>query len=239
MIHAIVKNNDAIAIPPGVNSIRALILDDDQFDRSKIRRMFRTSGLPFNLDEAESLESLEEILNQEEYDLVLIDYNLPQGNGIEAVKLVQNHPVNSEAATIMVTGDDQSQVAVKALKMGCQDYISKTHLSVESLKMSVEAALEGAELIRLQGDAQSTNTEQLTNQILTRYSNALQPEIAKIVREMRQLKTTFSNPDTNLPGNLEAIERRCIDLWATLRKPEEIGLSDTILERSAMNFRPI
>ncbi|MDA8746946.1 response regulator [Litoreibacter sp.] len=224
MTPALAENALATVIPPVQNEIRALVLDDSQFDRTKIRRMFRTSGLEFSLDEVETLGSLQQALDQEEFDVILIDYNLPEGNGIEAVKQIQQHSTNSDAAIIMVTGDDQSQIAVKAMKVGCRDYISKGQLSAESLQSSILAAIEGTEFAKSQVYSRTKNIEEVTNLVMAKYSNALQPEIASIVREMRRLKATMANPNSNLPGDLEAIEQQCVHLWAILTMPEELGL---------------
>jgi len=233
MLNAIVDNTTAVTVSPASTGIRVLILDDSQFDRTKIRRMFRTSEMDVVLDEAESIAELQLALDQGEFDIVLVDYNLPQGDGIDAVKLVKEHSSNFGAATIMVTGDDQSQIAVDAMKMGCQDYMSKDRLSSESLQASILRAIQGSELIRTKANSRSSNIEKLAKLVMSNYSTALQPEIASIVREMRRLRGTMANPDSNLPGDLEAIERNCIRLWAILSKPEDLGLSTNALIRAS------
>ena len=224
MIMPMNSENAAVKAPIDQGGISALILDDSQFDRMKIRRLFNTTGIPFYLNETDTLAALRDVLDQQDFDIVLIDYNLPESNGIDALKLVQEHPRNQHAATIMITGYDQSEIAVKAFKMGCLDYISKGQLSAERLKSTVLSAIEKAEQARAEGARVETYTEDLAQAIMSEYSSTMQPELAKIVRELRALRATMADPKSNLPADLEAIEHRCIRLWSILTKPCELKL---------------
>ena len=230
MINSVKSEHTPVTAQIERGNITALIIDDSQFDRMKIRRLFSTSGLPFHLNETDGLTTLQDVLNQQQFDVILVDYNLPDTNGMDVLKLVQNHPLNANAATIMITGHDQSEIAVQALKMGCTDYISKGQLSSERLKDSVLNAIEEVELARVAGEHQDHHTEELTRTIMTEYSKTLQPELAKIVRELRVLKASMADPTSNLPADLEAIERRCIRLWSVLTKPDLIPANPTRLQ---------
>lgn len=216
------------APPAGIN---ALILDDNQFDRMKIRRLFKSSGMPVHLDDADTVQSMQDVLDSQEFDVILLDYNLPQANGIDALKLVRDHPVNGHAATIMITGDDRSDVAVESLKEGCLDYITKGELSADRLRECVMSAIEEAERTRKAEDKLAEHARKVTQSIMSEYSAALQPELAKIVRELRRLRASMGDPDSNFPADLEEIERRCIRLWAALTSPQELGLSPEALAR--------
>ncbi|OUS20829.1 hypothetical protein A9Q95_11235 [Rhodobacterales bacterium 59_46_T64] len=200
--------------------VKALILDDSRFDRTRVRRLFRSVGVPFNLDEADTVDSLKKVLDQETFDVILVDYNLPVSNGLEALKMVREHPKNANAATIMIAGDDQTEVAVQAMKFGCKDYISKRQLSAERLKSSIFAAIDEARLEHIDGHRRIHQIEELTKQVMSKYSTAFQPQIARIVRDIRALKVTLADPNSNLPADIEAIEQRCISLWAHLIEPK-------------------
>jgi DNA-binding NarL/FixJ family response regulator len=227
MIDTLSNTRTTPAMPTAPSTIRALVLDDNQFDRAKIRRLFRTSGLNFDLDEADSLNSFTGMMDTENFDVILMDYNLPQGNGIEALQIAQQCKKNQNAAKILITGDDRSNIAVTAIKLGCQDYISKTNLSAEQLKSSVQSAILESERATANEQNLLRKSDELTRQVMSKYSQILQPEIANIVRDMRRLKQTMSNPNSNLPGDLEAIERKCIGLWSILTDAEmAISISD-------------
>jgi DNA-binding NtrC family response regulator len=221
MITAMLERDTGVSVPITRHNVNALILDDDQFDRLRIRRLFRNAEIPFYLDEADTLETFEAILDREDYDIIFVDYKLAKSDGIQALKIVQSHPRNSKAATIMITGDDQSDVAVRAMKSGCVDYLSKNKLTVDLLKRSVTSAIDHAKLVHLENTHRVKALDDVANSIVAKYSIELRPEIARIIRDIRALKMTMSNPNSNLPADLEAIEKRCIGLWTLLNEPSE------------------
>ena len=202
--------------------IKALILDDSVFDRRRIRRLSLDTSLGIALDEISSIDALQAVLDQERFDVILLDYKLPAGDGLEALKVIRDHPVNGGCPAIMMTGHDRSDLAVKSLKMGCVDYISKDQLTSETLRKSILSAIEtvadgdGRGLIREQ------DFESLTSSVMSRYTNALQPKLASAIRDMRALRTRLRDrPD--LAGDVEKVERQCIQMWAILLDPKVVS----------------
>ena len=219
--HSTAPINPLAHVTPTIN---ALILDDDKFDRAKIRRLFSKAGVPFVLNEADTLKSLKECLDATEFDVVLIDYNLTYGNGIDALKLVQRHPKNGNAATIMITGDDRSTIAVEALKTGCKDYVSKNDLSARELRAKVQYAIEKLGFANSHEWRWNENVSNLTEVIVANYAHALQPKIAQILQDTQMLRTSIDHPDVDPKKDLEAIERQCMDLWLSLSDTSKVGI---------------
>lgn len=124
--------------------ITALILDDCKFDRRRIRRMTDHMGLPILLDEVTSIAALRQILDEERFDVILLDYRLGEGDGLQALTLVQAHPAHRHCPVIMLAGGDDPDVARQALHLGCFGYLSKTQLTTQGLRHAVIAALDGA-----------------------------------------------------------------------------------------------
>ena len=125
--------------------ISALILDDSKFDRRRIRRMSRDMGLPMLLDEVASITALRRILDEESFDLIFLDYLLGEGDGLQALTLVQTHPAHRHCPVIMLAGGDDPDVAVQALRRGCSGYLSKAQLTAQGLRHAVVAAIDAAE----------------------------------------------------------------------------------------------
>lgn len=121
--------------------IRALVLDDDAFDRTRIRRFTEKSDLDIVIEEAPSLTAMAEILDRESFDVIMIDYNLAEGDGLDALQMIQGDTRNKDAAVIMISGQEQTAVAVSAFRQGCQDFLNKHELSVESLRHSMLTAM--------------------------------------------------------------------------------------------------
>ena len=121
--------------------IKALILDDDDFDRRRICRMGAASGLEMNVVSVPTIEQMRSTLDDDVFDLIFLDYRLSNETGLDALEHIQSHKTNAEAAMIMLTGHLKVEVAVAALKNGCQDYINKDDLNPDLLRETVEAVM--------------------------------------------------------------------------------------------------
>lgn len=126
----------------GPKAVNALLLDDDEFDRRRICRMSDGLGLPITMHSVPTLETMEQSMQEHAYDLVLVDYRLADGDGFSALNIVQASSKNRNAATIMISGNGQIELAVAALKAGCSDFLPKQDISPESLRTAILQALE-------------------------------------------------------------------------------------------------
>lgn len=121
-------------------ALRLLVLDDLQFDRLLVRRVCERMGMDLVIDEANSLRELAHRLTRRTYDLILIDHWLPDGDGLTALRMVQDNPENCHTITIIVTRDANPSLASAALKRGCSDYFEKDLLSPQALQSAIERA---------------------------------------------------------------------------------------------------
>jgi PleD family two-component response regulator len=196
--------------------INALLLDDSKFDRRRIRRLSREMGVPIQIDEVATLSALQEVLDADSYDVVLLDYRLTEGDGLQALDLVRAHPRNAKCPAIMVAGGDDPTVAVRALHSGFADYLSKAKLTAESLRDSVLTAIEKADLAASAEQQTTDMAAALSDTILAQFRRSLQPELAGVVRNLRAARAALSEGDAAVRLDLEAIEARCVALWALL-----------------------
>jgi DNA-binding NtrC family response regulator len=90
---------------------------------------------------AQGLDRLQEL----EFDVALVDMNLPDGSGMELLKAIANDDLPVEA--IVVTGDRDMDTAIQAMKLGAYDYITKP-AGLEELEVRVEKAAEKSRLRR-------------------------------------------------------------------------------------------
>lgn len=128
--------------------LRVQIVDDDPFDRERIQTLCGATDLNLAITESSGLASFREALDRGHYDLVFIDYRLTDGNGLEALDMIKNHPVNNSAAVIMIAGEAHVDVAVTALKKGCADYIFKDALQVATIRRAMVTAIQRASMRR-------------------------------------------------------------------------------------------
>jgi len=101
--------------------LNTLVVDDEP----SFRRVLRTSLAPsgFAIKEARSGEDAVTILTQSNFDLVLLDVNMPGMGGVEACREIRAHL--PRIGIVMVTVQDSESEMVRALEAGADDYITK------------------------------------------------------------------------------------------------------------------
>lgn len=125
--------------------IRVLLLDDSDFDRKRIRRFSTRTDLPIQLDEVGSIADMDAAVAQTHYDLILIDYRLPEGDGILALDRIQKSAMNRGAGKIMITGNANTDTAVAAMRAGCHDFLAKDSMNPDLLRHAMIKAMQLAQ----------------------------------------------------------------------------------------------
>ncbi len=99
--------------------IKILLLDDDEIDRLAVQRFIQREQLPYDVDVATSIAEARQRVLAGRYDLVMLDYNLPDGTGLEVLSAIGDMPA------IFITGSGDEKVAVNAMRQGAYDYLIK------------------------------------------------------------------------------------------------------------------
>src|ERR1700704_6379094 len=102
---------------------RLLIVDDNEMNRDMFARRLARKGYVIGL--AENARDLLQRIRQDVVDLVLLDIEMPEISGLDALKTLREHYSPSELPIIMVTAKTQSDDIVKALDLGANDYLTK------------------------------------------------------------------------------------------------------------------
>ena len=123
-------------------AVRALILDDDVVERRLFRRAAERSGIQFDLTEAASLDEFRAAIAMDSYQVVFLDLNLGEGNGLDALDLIAG---DGSPATIVISDQTDPSIAAEAFRRGCADYVEKSELSPKFLARTVSGALWGDE----------------------------------------------------------------------------------------------
>jgi two-component system response regulator AtoC/two-component system nitrogen regulation response regulator NtrX len=118
-----------------------LIVDDEAGSRYGIKKALASFRLTI-YEAADGKEALEKI-SQLAPDLVILDINLPEIDGLTV--LSEAHKNNSTPLMIVITAYGSEKIAVEAMKRGAYDYISKPY-DIEELRMVVHRALERLQL---------------------------------------------------------------------------------------------
>jgi DNA-binding NtrC family response regulator len=119
-----------------------LVIDDDKIILDSLCEFLSLEG--FQTNGVETVKSALAKLEEENYCLVLTDVNLPDGDGIELLGIIkQNYP---QTVVIVITGYGTIDSAVKAIKKGAYDYLTKPIIDDE-LRLTVERAINQQSLI--------------------------------------------------------------------------------------------
>lgn len=118
-----------------------LIVDDEPGSRYGIKKAL--SGFRFAIHEASDGKEALEKIHQFSPDLVILDINLPEIDGLSVLSQVQKN--NGVPVMIIMTAYGSEKIAVEAMKRGAYDYIAKP-FDIEELRMVVERALESIHL---------------------------------------------------------------------------------------------
>ena len=106
--------------------IRLLIVEDDLVDRMACRRaLAQNPDYEFILHEAETGKEGLQLAHEKKPDCVLLDYHLPDMNGLDFLAELRNDLGEITVPVMMLTGADNASVAVEAMKLGAQDYLVK------------------------------------------------------------------------------------------------------------------
>ena len=124
---------------------RILIIEDEPVSSKVTLRMLKEAGLDAGARVEESLEHGLDVLTAEAADFVLLDLSLPDSSGLETVKAVcgkfPNLPV------VVMTGTEDGETGIAALKDGAQDYLVKGQFGDKELARTVRYAAERKELL--------------------------------------------------------------------------------------------
>ncbi len=119
-----------------------LVVDDDRIILDSLREFLSLEG--FRTDGTETLKSALAKLQEENYSLVITDVNLPDGDGLELLDIVRKE--YPQTVVIVITGYGTIESAVKAIKLGAYDYLTKPIIDDE-LRLAVERAIKQQSLM--------------------------------------------------------------------------------------------
>lgn len=122
--------------------IKILVIDDDDSGREALTMLLRSAG--YEVTSAATGESALDLIDRLQYQVIVSDLFLPDISGFDILQNVQK--VAPATEVIVVTGHASAQSAVRAMKEGAFDYITKP-IDFDELKIVVSKALEKQKLL--------------------------------------------------------------------------------------------
>ncbi len=126
-----------------------LLVDDSSEDRAIIKHfLLRDPAYDFHVMEEESGELGLTACLQLRPECLLLDYNLPDLDGLQFLTRLAEHAGEQAPAVVMLTGSGNEMRAVEAMKRGAQDYLRKGTFTTETLTRAIANAIEKVVLQR-------------------------------------------------------------------------------------------
>jgi two-component system, cell cycle sensor histidine kinase and response regulator CckA len=131
------------------DAIDILLVEDNPGDSRLIHEVLKEGGLTRgNFLIAENLAKAKACLPTRTFDVILLDLNLPDANGLEALERIIA-AVGTMTPIIVITGLDNEAVGLAAIEAGAEDYLVKGAIDAAQLSRSIRYAIKRKELAHL------------------------------------------------------------------------------------------
>ena len=133
-----------------------------------------------------NIKSFKEILPKEasNTDLIILDINLPDGNGVETLIELQKNPVTKNIPVIMLSAELYKETAIKSLNSGAVDYVTKPYKPAE-LFARIDAALS---IKQLPEEQQSTIDLEIKRKTVLTLTRELGTPLSGIKEQLEEVK---------------------------------------------------
>jgi DNA-binding NtrC family response regulator len=167
-----------------------IIVDDDPDFLESIQRGLTISGFKNLGIYQDPLEAANLIEKGKDFDIALIDINMPAMSGIELLELIKTYQPHIEC--IVLTAVDDVRMAVKCLKKGAYDYLVKP-ISRDDLVVSINHAIDRKRLMDIVNIGKSLTVPELT------HPKAFEPIVTGNVLVQRILKEAELHARSRMP----------------------------------------
>lgn len=176
--------------PEEKKGAKILIVDDEPVARRLISSVLALNGY-LTFEDAETGDAALQKLKTKQYDLVMLDKNMPGVDGIEVLR--QGRIIQPFCQFIIITAYGTEDTVVEAIELGAHSYLTKPLVNVEEIAQRVEAALEEGKKRTgktadepAPGSLKDVNLAEVTERI-TDSTSKLQ-ELADRLKEMKRKK---------------------------------------------------
>lgn len=211
--------------------IKILIAEDSEDDAKLLIRIIKEDGLDPVYKRIDSLKAMKAALNKEEWNIILSDYSMSKFSALDALDLLKKN--NSEIPFIIVSGIVGEGIAVKTMKKGANDYLTKDNLV--RLVPSIKRELQETEIKRERREAMRELVESEK-----RFKELAELLPAVIVETDSNNKITFANHTFyKLTGYLSKDVNKGVHIYKIIVPEERVKFQENLKKhngRSASEY---
>jgi signal transduction histidine kinase len=208
-----------------------LLVEDDEDDYILTQAMLsRAVGESFQLHWAPSLGAALEILQREELDVLLVDYDLGAHNGLEVIRSASE--LGCRVPSILLTGRGSYDVDIEAMRAGAVDYIAKSEVTPLLLERAIRYAAERqkSEEALMQANEQLAHS----NALLAQAKDELEARVQERTRELQERDARLQLFYTQLPAVVWSTNTNLLITYIQGK-----GLQGTHLQPDSFTGKPI
>ena len=168
--------------------IKILLIEDnpDSIQLLQDELMSKDGNVEYRLECVERLSTGIEYLNKESFDVILLDLQLPDSQGMDTILEIQK--ITQDMPIIVLSNHDDESFAVKAVQMGAQDYLVKESANRTLLVRSIRYSIERHQMIKKLEQAQEELQRIAHYDSLTGLSNRkfFYEQLDKLVERVRR-----------------------------------------------------
>ena len=139
--------------------IRVLLIEDSDIDATFVTRLLKSNPeLPFDVDRAARLSDALAMLHSTDYDVTMLDLNLPDATDLESFEQIR--AIDARLPIVVFTGSDDEDLALRAIESGAQDFMAKGHVTGQMLFRSLRFAI--ARQLKVMGFKAAADSDPLT-----------------------------------------------------------------------------
>jgi PleD family two-component response regulator len=137
------KDRQISTFEPATKNHGILIVDDCPEDRERLHQLLSSrTDVEFRIFAAGTAEEALDILDREDVDCLLLDYNLPDADGVEFLSALRGGLCDRNLGIIILTGVGNELVAAEAFRRGADDYLPKPSITKRTLREAVDRTIE-------------------------------------------------------------------------------------------------
>jgi DNA-binding response OmpR family regulator len=183
-----------------IDTMSILIVDDMESMRKSIRGMLKMLHIGKTIRHAENGKEGWRVINEENIDMAIIDWNMPIMKGIELLELIRNHRQYRDMPVIMITAEAEKKIVVEAAESDIDGYLLKP-LTTKSLEERIHSVIrlanEPTKCTRHMLNARNCEEQGDITQAIAEIKEALKerPNSSRILRKLGQLYAMKGNDD--------------------------------------------
>jgi signal transduction histidine kinase len=213
-----------------IGATRILVIEDNPGDARLIAECFRESGDPFvtELKNVKTLKEALETLDAGQADFVMLDLSLPDSNGLDTFRAIQEKA--PKLPIVVLSGNENEELAAEIVKMGAQDSLSKDFLGMElsaalirrTVRHAIERKHAHESLKSIQMQLIQAEKLESIGRLAAGVAHEVRNPLARVKLGLDYLQAGIDPNDKNLPMVIE-------------RMTSAIAKADTIL-RGMLDF---